>query len=127
MSTEQGVGRFVTASKSIMMLHDIELGSLVYGRDKDRFKAICRSEPVVAKVHFTTNVVPYVHLVATSNQHLLQHEFIDKNPLTGTESKTIYRCDAIPDRKKEQINQQDLLAVKRRFLEVRLGAMTCFF
>jgi hypothetical protein len=50
MSTEQGVGRFLTKSKSLLLLHDVDLSIIVTGRDKEKFKAIARTEPAVSKV-----------------------------------------------------------------------------
>jgi hypothetical protein len=69
----------------------------------------------VAKIHYATNVVPYVHLMVTSNQHLLSHEFEDKHVPAN---KRVYHQDAINERRMVNVNPQDLSAIKKRFIEL---------
>ena len=61
-------------------------------------------------------MVPFVHLLASSNQHLLYHEFNEMTEFGAR--KRMYPSDAIPQRKRASVNQQDLLAVKKRFIEI---------
>ena len=71
LSNDNGVGRFTTNGKLILLLHDTNLDVLVKGKDVDKLKAITRSEPITAKVHSTTVSIPPIHLIATSNRLLL--------------------------------------------------------
>jgi hypothetical protein len=117
LTTEQGVGRFKTESKSVLLLHDCPLSMLVVGKDKDRLKAISRSEPTTAKVHSSTNVINYVHLFATSNQHLLSHQFHEPDTPFCKDHFKVYHQDAITPRQLENVSRPDWEAVKKRFLE----------
>jgi hypothetical protein len=71
LSNDNGVGRFTTNGKLILLLHDTNLDVLVKGKDVDKLKAITRSEPITAKVHSTTISIPPIHLIATSNRFLI--------------------------------------------------------
>jgi hypothetical protein len=110
----QGIGRFVTNSKSILHVHDTSLQKIVLGPDKDRFKAICRSETVSSKILYTTNCVKNLHLLVTSNEHMFEHNFpTETNPLKR-------KCppDFLPHAKMAKLNRPDFDAVKRRFIEL---------
>lgn len=74
-STEKGVGRFATSAKSTLLIHDCDLAILFCGSDKDRLKAIARTENVTAKTQGSTMSVPPLFLFVTSNQHLMTHTF----------------------------------------------------
>jgi hypothetical protein len=50
------------------MLHDIPLGNLVCGKDRDIIKAITRGETAVTKVLNKTTTVNPVHVLVSSNQ-----------------------------------------------------------
>jgi len=76
LSCDDGCGRFNTAGKLILLLHDVNLNVLVKGKDVDKLKAVTRSEPFTAKVHSSTVTVPPIHLLVTSNRYFL-HLYIN--------------------------------------------------
>lgn len=69
LTNDNGVGRFNTNGKLVLLLHDTNLEVLVKGKDVDKLKAITRSEPITAKVHSSTISIPPIHLLATSNRY----------------------------------------------------------
>lgn len=73
---DAGVGRFDIQSKVILFAHDIPIDVLVTGKDSDKFRTLCRSEPTVAKTFGSTVSIPSVWVCFTSNQRLLDHSFI---------------------------------------------------
>jgi hypothetical protein len=73
---DAGVGRFDVQSKVILFAHDIPIDVLVTGKDSDKFRTLCRSEPTVAKTFGSTVSIPSVWVCFTSNQRLLDHSFV---------------------------------------------------
>jgi hypothetical protein len=72
---DSGVGRFDIQSKVILFAHDVPIDTIVIGRDSDKFRTMCRSEPTVAKTFGSTVCIPSVWVCYTSNQRLLEHKF----------------------------------------------------
>ena len=72
---DAGVGRFDVQSKVILFAHDVPIDTIVTGKDSDKFRTLCRSEPTVAKTFGSTVCIPSVWVCFTSNQRLLEHTF----------------------------------------------------
>lgn len=114
LAMDEGVGRFVTGSKNLLLLHDCDLKILYSGGDAPKFKAIARTETVTAKVHSTTVTIPPLFIMVTSNQKLLKHVFPGKpnSPL-----KDIYESDVeVPGNKRQ--HEENIAATKMRYLEL---------
>ena len=73
---DAGVGRFDIQSKVILFAHDVPIDVMVTGKDSDKFRTLCRSEPTVAKTFGSTVSIPSVWVCFTSNQRLLDHSFV---------------------------------------------------
>jgi len=108
------------------MIHDCDMSILYSGQDKDKLKAIARTEPVNVKVHSGVVTVPPLFLFITSNQHLMTHSF---EP--GTKFiKNVYesnidaqqhhqkRGEGGRKRKRIYVDPDDLKAVRARYLEM---------
>ena len=72
---DAGCGRFDIQSKVILFAHDVPVDTIVTGKDSDKFRTLCRSEPTVAKTFGSTICIPSVWVCFTSNQRLLEHKF----------------------------------------------------
>jgi len=70
---DAGCGRFTTKSKSIVILHDVNIGVL-FSADMSMYKAMARSEECTAKVHSSTESVAPVFLFVTSNDRMFDHK-----------------------------------------------------
>jgi len=113
MTTDQGVGRFLTKSKSTLLLHDCNLEILVRGKDVDKLKSITRTEPIMVKTFGKTEVVPNMHVMVTSNKHIYLHRF--RTPkVEGFCSRTIYKSDIEASK---TIHAEDVEAVRNRYIE----------
>jgi len=130
---EEGIGRFVHNNKSVLLLHDCDISILYSGKDKNKFKAIARTEPVEAKVHLTTVIIPPLFVFVTSNDHLMNHCF---EPSLGKFKRNVYlsKPDEIKAKilteqeagaktgKKKKIkldyNVHELKAVRSRYIEM---------
>jgi len=111
-ATEKGVGRFLTSSKSTFLLHDVDLSILYSGSDKDKLKAMSRTETITTKTNGATVSVPPTFLFVTSNQHLFCHTFI-VDPKSGRLGKRApCRSDVTV-----KTNDEDRLAIQSRYLE----------
>lgn len=108
---DAGVGRFNAEGKNTILLHDVNLRSLV-GADCEKIKALCRGETVVAKVHSSTAVVDPVFVLATSNQRLFDHIF-------RPEGKLPFRlgCDL---QLTKRDSPENVKAIRMRFLEMHV-------
>jgi len=110
-ATEKGVGRFVTSAKSTLLLHDVDLSILYTGSDKDKLKALSRTEPITAKIQGSTVSVPPIFLFVTSNQHLLTHTFLSDTTLRLGKR---WHCQSDVTVK---ANDEDKLAIQNRYVE----------
>ena len=122
MAMDEGVGRFVTGSKNLLLLHDCDLKILYSGGDAPKFKAIARTETVTAKIHSTTANVPPLFIMVTSNQRLLKHVFPGKN---NSPIKEIYESDvqsgagnASSSSGNKRQHEENANATKMRYLEL---------
>ena len=68
LTSDQGVGRYNTNGKLVLLLHDCNIDILVKGKDCDKLKTITRSEPMTAKIHSSTVSIPPIHVLITSNR-----------------------------------------------------------
>lgn len=118
LAMDEGVGRFVTGSKNLLLLHDCDLKILYSGGDAPKFKAIARTETVTAKVHSTTVTIPPLFIMVTSNQKLLKHAFPGKH---NSPLKDIHDSDVeVPGNKRQ--HEENILATKMRYLELYVRA-----
>jgi hypothetical protein len=114
LSNDEGCGRFMTNSKSTLLLHDCDLHILVKGKDMDKLKAVTRGETMVAKVFGKTQTISNLFVIATSNKHLMNHSF--KTPeQTKRTFNTSYRSDI---KESKFIHPMDIEAVQNRFIEL---------
>lgn len=123
LATDEGVGRFVTGSKNLLLLHDCDLRVLYTGNDASKFKAIARTETTTAKVHSSTITIPPLFVMVTSNQKLLRHVFPTRllPAPGGIARKDIYESDVeVPGNKRQQ--EENILATKMRYLELFVRA-----
>lgn len=113
LTGDDGCGRFLTQSKSTLLLHDCNLECLVKGKDVDKLKSITRTEPISTKVHSKTNSVPPMFVMCTSNKHMYLHRF--KTPKKeGYCSRTIYKSDL---QATKHVHEADIEAVRNRYVE----------
>ena len=68
LTSDQGVGRFNTNGKLVLLLHDANIDILVKGKDSEKLKTLARSEPTSAKIHSATISIPPIHILLTSNR-----------------------------------------------------------
>lgn len=113
MTTDQGVGRFQTKSKSTLLLHDCNIEVLVKGKDVDKLKSITRTEPINVKTHGKTEPVPPMHVMVTSNKHMYLHRF-KKPKIEGFCSRSLYKSDV---QASKTVHEMDIEAVKNRYIE----------
>lgn len=73
VTTDQGVGRFSTGERNLILLHDADIVWLCKGPDADKYKTIARGETTTVKVHSATAVVPPLFLLVTSNKRFFDH------------------------------------------------------
>jgi hypothetical protein len=114
LNLDSGCGRFIVESKSIILLHDVNIKVLLSSKDTDKLKAICRTEPVSVKVHSNTICLKPCYILVTSNSCLFSHRF-NKPERKGMTFKTFYKSDIVPTRK---ILASDITAVQKRYLEI---------
>ena len=113
-ATDEGVGRYETGRKNLLLLHDVNIGILYSGRDSDKIKAIARSETVTAKVHSTTTIVSPLFIFCTSNMNLMTHTFRCRNG--GMFTKKYESKAELTGQKR--CREECLVAIKSRFLEL---------
>ena len=113
-TNEAGVGRFNCNGKSILLLHDVNVGVLTRGQDMEKLKAIARTEPVCAKVHSKTFTLSPIFILGTSNQLLFPHRFpfFEK---ARRNVQSFYKADVEPNKR---ILQSDIDAIKYRYIEM---------
>lgn len=68
LTSDQGVGRYNTNGKLVLLLHDANIEILIKGKDAEKLKTLTRSEPTTAKVHSSTVSIPPIHVLLTSNK-----------------------------------------------------------
>jgi len=113
MTTDQGVGRFLTKSKSTLLLHDCNLEILVKGKDVDKLKSITRTEPISVKTFGKVEVVPPLHVMVTSNTHMYLHRF-ETSKIEGFCCRTLYKSDIEASK---NVHEMDVEAVRNRYIE----------
>jgi len=113
MTTDPGVGRFLTKSKSTLLLHDCNIEILVKGKDVDKLKSITRTEPINVKTHSKTQPIFPLYVMVTSNKHLYVHRF-KKAKIEGFCSRSLYKSDVQPSK---TVHEMDIDAVKNRYIE----------
>jgi len=121
-TSEYGVGRYSVGKKPLILFHDIDIRTLVYGKDVDKIKAIARTETCVAKVHSHTVTLGSLFLFYSSNERLMNHEFH-----VDTSAKTMMNVRNYPtlvhQTGKKRIREEDLVAVQSRFIECFVRAV----
>ncbi len=70
-TSDEGVGRYNTNGKLVLLLHDCNIDILLKGKDSERLKTLTRSEPTTAKIHSATISIPPIHVFLTSNRYYL--------------------------------------------------------
>jgi hypothetical protein len=122
MATEEGVGRFNTGRKNLILLHDVDLHYLYSGADADKIRAISRAETTSAKVHSSVIQVPPMFVLVTSNERIQDHKVREKALLGNHTISVVLPSQMIlrnPNGKKQE---ECLQAIKNRFLECHIRA-----
>lgn len=121
-TSEPGVGRFQTGSKTVLMFHDVSIRTIASSKDTEKIKTIARTEPTVTKVHGTTYTLPPTFLFYSSNERLMTHRLpsaarpILKGQLEVRFGHTLYPSQVnVPGQKK--VSPENLNAVQNRFIE----------
>ena len=114
-TSDEGVGRFRVKEKNTLLLHDVDISVLVKGKDKDKLKAISRGEVVSIKIDGAVETINSIHMLATSNQNL--NKFVFKTPRRASKQRKLSYPYYSPI-KMNQIDANDLDAVKKRYLEM---------
>ena len=109
-----GCGRLSLGRKTICLLRDIHIQTLVSSVDAEKIRLMTRTEPLQAKVHSGTYSVPPVFLLYTSNTNLLPHCF--SKPLTTGSLARFYPSKAVTAGVK-RTSDEILIATQARFLE----------
>jgi len=109
-----GVGRLTTRRKTVLLLRDIHIQTLVSSVDSEKIRLLTRTEPVQAKVHSGTYAVPPIFVLYTSNTNLLPHNF--SKPLTSNSLARFYASKAVVAGVK-RTSEEILTATQFRFLE----------
>ena len=112
---DAGVGRFDIQSKVILFAHDVPVDTIVTGKDSDKFRTLCRSEPTVAKSFGSTVCIPSVWVCFTSNQRLLEHSFTVQE---GTRLSRAYPSQACAKPGAKRTKGELVSAMQNRFCEM---------
>jgi hypothetical protein len=123
MTSEEGVGRYDTGKKNLLLLHDVELDILIAGPDADKIRALTRGETTTAKIHSSVTILPPLFVLITSNGRLLDHRVREK-ALLGTQEFTAVlssKLNATGNGKRKR-DQETVNAIKNRFLECHIRA-----
>jgi hypothetical protein len=113
--TEQsGVGRLSTGKRTVLLLRDIHIQTLVSSSDAEKIRLLTRTEPVQAKIHSGTYCVPPIFVMYTSNTNLLPHNF--SKPLASNSLIRFYPSKAVIVGSKRS-SDEILVATQCRFLE----------
>jgi len=144
-TSDEGVGRFNTNNKLVLLLHDCNIDVLLKGKDCEKLKTLTRSEPTTAKIHSSTVSVPPIHVLLTSNRYLhmscILHYYIlrfcqivfiiliitlqfffrnllDHKFATPPKDKQTFRVSYPSELKPtSKIHSQDIDAVQKRYIE----------
>jgi hypothetical protein len=120
LTSEEGVGRYDTGKKNLLLLHDVDLDVLVCGPDADKIRALTRGETTSAKVHSSVTILPPLFVLITSNGRLLDHKVREK-ALVGTHEFTAALPSKMtlsgPGRRRDE---ETVNAIKNRFLECHI-------
>jgi hypothetical protein len=122
MATEEGVGRFNTGKKNLILLHDVDLHYLYSGADADKIRAITRAETTSAKVHSSVVQVPPMFVLVTSNERIQDHKVKEKAMLGDHTISIVLPSQMILKNHNGKKQEEYLQAVKNRFLECHIRA-----
>jgi len=114
LCTENGIGRFNCAGKSVLLLHDVHPSILISSKDSDRIRTLCRSENTTVKIFGSVQTVEPIFLMMTSNQNVHQHVLKNAFNLTQKiESVLLEKKNA-----KKLLLKESITAIQNRSLEV---------
>jgi hypothetical protein len=114
--SEQGVGRWSVKKKNILFYHDINVNSLIRGKDSEKFKTISRTEVTVCKVFGKTEILPPLFVCLTSNMRVHSHQFVKEASKNSFEKYINFKSQLqLPSSKSEAAEIVD--AVQNRILE----------
>lgn len=114
ITDQTGCGRLTTGKKTVILLRDIHIQTLISSADAEKIRLLTRTEPVQAKIHSGTYAVPPNFVMYTSNTNLLPHTF--PKPLTSGSLARFYVSKAVVAGAK-RTSDEILLATQCRFLE----------
>lgn len=114
ITEETGIGRLSTGRKTVCLLRDIHIQTLVSSADAEKIRLLTRTEPVQAKIHSSTCAVPPIFVMYTSNTNLLPHNFA--KPLASHSLVRFYPTKAVVAGSK-RTSEEILVATQCRFLE----------
>ena len=97
-----------------MVFHDVNIATMV-GADIERIKSLARSETTVVKIHSSTTTVSPLFVFYTSNERLFKHVI----PAAYSGKGYQITCPSQVEKAgKKRISDENLEAVKARFLEM---------
>jgi hypothetical protein len=117
LTSEEGVGRYDTGKKNLLLLHDVDLNVLVWGPDADKIRALTRGETTSAKIHSSVTILPPLFVLITSNGRLLDHKVKEKALLGSHEISTLLPSKMTPSGSGRRREEESVNAIKNRFLE----------
>ena len=114
--SEQGVGRWSVKKKNVLFYHDINVNTLMKGKDCEKFKTISRTEVTVCKVFGKTEILPPLFVCITSNMRVHNHQFIKEATKNSFEKYINFKSQLqLPTSKAEAAEIVD--AIQNRILE----------
>jgi hypothetical protein len=117
LTSEEGVGRYDTGKKNLLLLHDVDLDVLVCGPDADKIRALTRGETTSAKVHSSVTILPPLFVLITSNGRLLDHKVREKALMGSHEFTTVLPSKMTLSGPGRRRDEETVNAIKNRFLE----------
>jgi len=101
----------------VIVLHDVNIAALT-GCDVDKIKTLARGENTIAKVFASTTPVTPVWIAYTSNERLFKHTLFSSGPKLS-QTLLSHADDSVH---KKKVSQENLEAVRARFLELNVHA-----
>jgi hypothetical protein len=120
LTSEEGVGRYDTGKKNLLLLHDVDLDVLVCGPDADKIRALTRGETTSAKVHSSVTILPPLFVLVTSNGRLLNHKVKEKALVGSYEFTTLLPSKLSLSGPGRRRDEETVTAIKNRFLECHI-------
>jgi hypothetical protein len=120
LTSEEGVGRYDTGKKNLLLLHDVDLDVLVCGPDADKIRALTRGETTSAKVHSSVTILPPLFVLITSNGRLLDHRVREKALIGSHEFTTVLPSKMTLSGPGRRRDEETVNAIKNRFLECHI-------